>query len=317
MELHLMHFLIVCPLVFLAGFVDAVAGGGGLISLPAYMIAGLPVHFAIGTNKLSSGMGTTLATARFAKNGYIAWKNALLCIVTALIGSSLGAKLALQLDDYYFKRLILVILPCTALYLTFGKPFVGEKESFPVRKMILFSALIAFIIGIYDGFYGPGTGTFLLLLLTGIAHMGLKEANGITKAINLTTNLTALAVYLMNGKVIFLLGLIAGIFSIAGNYLGTRCFDKGGAKFVKPLMMVVLVIFFVKTLSEILGALYIPVKSDPTERKYGDPLGPTYEMLRKRKTPEQIMESASRTIQDLSDRLTVDGFKEWYEKRQK
>ena len=243
MELHLMHFLIVCPLVFLAGFVDAVAGGGGLISLPAYMIAGLPVHFAIGTNKLSSGMGTTLATARFAKNGYIAWKNALLCIVTALIGSSLGAKLALQLDDYYFKRLILVILPCTALYLTFGKPFVGEKESFPVRKMILFSAL-----------YGPGTGTFLLLLLTGIAHMGLKEANGITKAINLTTNLTALAVYLMNGKVIFLLGLIAGIFSIAGNYLGTRCFDKGGAKFVKPLMMVVLVIFFIKTLSEILGA---------------------------------------------------------------
>ena len=113
MELHLMHFLIVCPLVFLAGFVDAVAGGGGLISLPAYMIAGLPVHFAIGTNKLSSGMGTTLATARFAKNGYIAWKNALLCIVTALIGSSLGAKLALQLDDYYFKRLILTNRCCT------------------------------------------------------------------------------------------------------------------------------------------------------------------------------------------------------------
>ena len=155
MELHLMHFLIVCPLVFLAGFVDAVAGGGGLISLPAYMIAGLPVHFAIGTNKLSSGMGTTLATARFAKSGYIAWKNALLCIITALIGSSLGAKLALRLDDYYFKRLILVVLPCTALYLTFGKPFVGEKEAFPVRRMILFSALIAFLIGIYDGFYGP------------------------------------------------------------------------------------------------------------------------------------------------------------------
>ena len=135
-----------------------------------------------------------------------------------------------------------------------GKPFVGEKEAFPIRRMILFSALIAFLIGIYDGFYGPGTGTFLLLLLTGVAHMGLKEANGITKAINLTTNLTALAVYLINGKVILLLGLVAGVFSIAGNYLGTRCFDKGGAKFVKPLMMVVLVIFFVKTLSEILGA---------------------------------------------------------------
>ena len=109
MELHLIHFLIICPLVFLAGFVDAVAGGGGLISLPAYLIAGFPVHFAIGTNKLSSGMGTLIATAKYAKNGYIAWKNAVLCIITALIGSSIGAKLALRLDDYYFKRLILVI----------------------------------------------------------------------------------------------------------------------------------------------------------------------------------------------------------------
>ena len=109
----------------------------------------------------------------------------------------------------------------------FGKPFIGEKEAFPLRKMILFSAFIAFVIGIYDGFYGPGTGTFLLLLLTGVAHMGLKEANGITKAINLTTNLTALAVYLMNGKVILLLGLAAGVFSIAGNYLGAQLFRQG------------------------------------------------------------------------------------------
>ena len=101
--------------------------------------------------------------------------------------------------------------------------------------MILFSALIAFIIGIYDGFYGPGTGTFLLLLLTGIAHMGLKEANGITKAINLTTNLTALAVYLMNGKVIFLLGLIAGIFSIAGKLSRNTLFRQGRRKVCKTL----------------------------------------------------------------------------------
>lgn len=253
MELHLIHFLIVCPLVFLAGFVDAVAGGGGLISLPAYMIAGFPVHFAIGTNKLSSGMGTAIATARYAKNGYIAWKNAVFCIVTALLGSSLGAKLALQLDDYFFKRLILVILPCTAAYIMFGKPFIGTKKELPLPKMLLFSAFIAFVIGIYDGFYGPGTGTFLLLLLTGVAHMDLKQANGITKAINLTTNLTALTVYLLNGKVVFAIGLTAGFFSIAGNYLGSKCFDKGGAKFVKPLMILVLVIFFIKVLGEVLA----------------------------------------------------------------
>ena len=252
MELHLMHFLIVCPLVFLAGFVDAVAGGGGLISLPAYLIAGFPVHFAIGTNKLSSGMGTLIATAKYAKNGYIAWKNAVLCIITALIGSSIGAKLALRLDDYYFKRLILVILPCTALYLMFGKPFIGEKEAFPLRKMILFSAFIAFVIGIYDGFYGPGTGTFLLLLLTGVAHMGLKEANGITKAINLTTNITALVVFLINGKVLLPLGIAAGVCNMAGNYLGSHSFTSNGHKIVKPVMIVVIVIFFIKVLTELI-----------------------------------------------------------------
>ena len=249
MELHLMHFLIVCPLVFLAGFVDAVAGGGGLISLPAYMIAGLPVHFAIGTNKLSSGMGTTLATARFAKNGYIAWKNALLCIVTALIGSSLGAKLALQLDDYYFKRLILVILPCTALYLTFGKPFVGEKESFPVRKMILFSALIAFIIGIYDGFYGPGTGTFLLLILTGLAKLPVTEASGLTKVINLSSNVAALITFIIHGTVYYPLGLAAAVFCIAGHYIGSGMVVSNGRKIVRPVVLCVLVVLFIKVLS--------------------------------------------------------------------
>ena len=93
MELTALQFLIVCPLVFLAGLVDAMAGGGGLISLPAYLISGLPVHYAIGTNKLSSGMGTTLATWRFARSGYIHWKLAFFCAVCALIGSTTGAQI--------------------------------------------------------------------------------------------------------------------------------------------------------------------------------------------------------------------------------
>ena len=182
-------------------------------------------------------MGTTLATARFAKNGYIAWKNALLCIVTALIGSSLGAKLALQLDDYYFKRLILVILPCTALYLTFGKPFVGEKESFPGRKMILFSALIAFIIGIYDGFYGPGTGTFLLLILTGLAKLPVTEASGLTKVINLSSNVAALITFIIHGTVYYPLGLAAAVFCIAGHYIGSGMVVSNGRKIVRPVVL--------------------------------------------------------------------------------
>ncbi len=251
-DLSIITFLIVCPLTFLGGFVDAVAGGGGLISLPAYMIAGLPVHNAIATNKLSSGMGTTIATYRLARLGYIPWRKAALCIVMAVIGSSTGAKLALMVDADLFKKLMLVIIPLTAIYVMRNKNMDEPKEPLADRQTVIRASIVALLIGVYDGFYGPGTGTFLILLLSGFAHISLKESNGIAKSINLTTNLSSLAVYLMNGKVIILLGLAGGLFGIVGNYIGVTFFKNKGAKAVRPLMIVVLVIFFIKILTEIL-----------------------------------------------------------------
>ena len=252
MGVPIWQFLIVCPLVFLAGFIDAVAGGGGLVSLPAYLIAGLPVHCAIGTNKCSSAMGTTIAATRYAMDGFIPWREALCCVIGALTGSALGAEMALLVDAHYFKILMLVILPLTALYVIKGKGLRSGRTPYSLRKTIMIGILIAFVIGIYDGFYGPGTGTFLILLLTSVAHMELGSANGTAKVINLATNLSALSVYLMNGKVFVLLGLTAGLFSICGNYMGTRFFERGGIKAVKPVMLIVLAIFYVRVLSEIL-----------------------------------------------------------------
>ena len=250
-EISWLTFVIVCPLTFLGGFVDAVAGGGGLISLPAYMIAGLPVHNSIATNKLSSGMGTTVSTYRFARGGNIPWKRALPCVIMAVAGSSAGAKLALIVDAELFKRLMLVIIPATAFYVLRTKKMDGEPEPLNSRSMFIRSSLIALVIGAYDGFYGPGTGTFLILLLSGFAHFRLGEANGVAKSINLTTNLTSLAVYLMNGKVLILLGLAGGAFGIAGNYIGVSFFNEKGARAVKPIMIIVLTIFFIKILTEI------------------------------------------------------------------
>lgn len=247
-----MEFLIVCPLVFIAGFVDAVAGGGGLISLPAYLLAGLPAHTAIGTNKLSSGMGTAVTTWQFGKSGYIPWKQAGACCIVALFASSLGANLGLLLDEGVFRILLLFILPATAIYVLSRKSFGKEQPDYPKRKTILYSLPIAFIIGVYDGFYGPGTGTFLILLLTGLAHMRLETASGIAKSINLSTNIASLVVWFINGKVMVLLGLAAGVFSILGNYIGAHCFKQGGAKIVKPMIVLVITIFFIKTLLEIL-----------------------------------------------------------------
>lgn len=247
----LIPYLIICPLVFLGGFVDSIAGGGGLISLPAYLIAGLPAHYAIGTNKISSAMGTTLTTWKFWKQGYIKLRLSLLCAVFALIGSTLGANLALLVSDRYFKLILLVVLPLTAFYVFKSKAMeTGGKDPLSPGKTALIAAAAAFTIGIYDGFYGPGTGTFLLLILTGLAHMDLNDAAGTTKVINLSTNVAALVTYLVNGKVYLMMGLIAGVFGIAGNWLGTKCFTENGAKIVKPVIFVVLAIFFVRILWE-------------------------------------------------------------------
>lgn len=246
-------YFIVCPLVFLAGFVDSIAGGGGLISLPAYLIAGLPVHNAIGTNKLSSAAGTAVTTYKFWRNGYIPLKESIVGLVCAIMGASAGSNLALMISDKYFRYLLLFILPATALYVMFNKRMgkETEEEAYSMKKTLVIVALSALVIGMYDGFYGPGTGTFLMLLLTGAARMSLQKSAGVTKVINLTTNITSLAIYLMNGKTIFSLGLAAAVFSIAGNYLGSQCFKENGAKLVKPSMLFVLLIFFIKTIIEL------------------------------------------------------------------
>ena len=257
MEIGLQTFLIVCPLVFLGGFVDAIAGGGGLISVPAYMIAGLPAHSAIATNKLSASLGTVISTYKLGKAGNIPWKKAAFCIVAAYAGGSLGAKLALMVPADIFKIMMLFIIPITGVYIMrtkkLGPKDEGvEEENNEELKYTIIACIIAFVIGIYDGFYGPGTGTFLILLLSGLAHFSLGDANGTAKAINLTTNVSSLVIYLLNGKVMIMLGLVAALFGILGNYIGVNLFMEKGAKIVKPLMITVMVIFFIRILSEII-----------------------------------------------------------------
>ncbi len=250
---ELSRFLIVCPLVFLGGYVDAVAGGGGLISLPAYLIAGLPAHAAIGTNKVSSSLGTTLTTYKFWRLGYIDWKLGVLCAVLALLGSTGGANLALLVSDRVFKIVLLVILPLTAFYVFRSKALdTAGHDPLSRGRTAVIAGTCALVVGVYDGFYGPGTGTFLLLLLTGLARMDLNSAAGITKVINLSTNIAALVTYLINGKVYLVLGLVAGVFGIAGNWLGANSFAKSGSRIVKPLIGVVLAVFFVRVLREML-----------------------------------------------------------------
>lgn len=248
---QMVEYLIVCPLVFLGGFVDAVAGGGGLISLPAYMLAGLSPIEAIGTNKFSACCGTAVATWRYSRCGFIHWRHLIVAVILALVGSWLGARLALLVEGEIFKIIMLVIVPIVAAFVLNKRTLMKYRLPFPPMKTDVIVSIIAFFIGCYDGFYGPGTGTFLMLLLVGVAHISLQEAVGTTKVINLATNFASLTVFLAHGVVLFPLAIVAALFGIAGNYLGANHFSKRGVGFVKPLTVVVLAIFFIKLCYEV------------------------------------------------------------------
>ncbi|MEE1313517.1 MAG: TSUP family transporter [Lachnospiraceae bacterium] len=240
-------FLIVCPLVFLAGFVDAIGGGGGLISLPGYVLAGVPMHAAVATNKLSSSTGTLISTIRLCKHSKIDFILAIPAILLAFVGSTAGAKLSMLIQEEILKAVLLVILPVTA-YCVLKKDALsaGAGDACSRKKQLTIAWVAAIIIGLYDGFYGPGTGTFYMIIFMSLAKMTTMEAAVNTKLLNLTSNLAALVTFLMHGKVWIILGLTASIFSIAGHYIGAGMVLKSGNKVVKPIILTVLVLLFIK-----------------------------------------------------------------------
>ncbi|SHO50749.1 sulfite exporter TauE/SafE family protein [Anaerocolumna xylanovorans] len=250
MEINIITFLLVCPMVFLAGLIDSIAGGGGLISLPAYMIAGVPPHYALGTNKLSSCIGTVASTARYIKNKSVNYRIGIVSVILALGGSFLGANLALMVREEVIKNLLLFVLPFTAFFVLRNKKTEDKRKPLSERTTFIIACIASFFIAIYDGFYGPGTGTFLLLCYTALARMDIKTASGNTKIVNLSSNVAALATFLLHGKLILVLGLTAAVFSIAGHYIGSGLVLKKGYKIVKPIMVLVLALLFVSLLIE-------------------------------------------------------------------
>lgn len=243
-------FLIVCPLLFLAGFVDSIGGGGGLISLPAFLIAGLPPHMAIGTNKMSSTFGTALTTVRFIKNRLVNFKLAVPSVIAAMIGSFAGAKLSLLLTEKMIRGLMIVILPVAAFFVLnrhlFGDG--GDEEVRLDRRTYLTASLSALLIGLYDGFYGPGTGTFLIIAFTVFAKLSIAVSNAQAKVINLTTNITALTVFALSGQVLFLLGIACAACNMLGNYVGSGLVMTKGSKIVRPVILGVLFLLLLKIL---------------------------------------------------------------------
>ncbi len=244
------RYLIVCPLIFLAGFVDSIAGGGALISFPAYMLAGVPALVTIGTSKLSAFPGSIVAAARFAKSGYIRWKLAACCAAAAFVGAQIGSRITLHMSEQVIRSMMLFVLPVVAFCVLRDKNTDDQgKEELALEKLLPTCVAISFVIGAYNGFYGPGTGTFLILAFSNIAGLKTKEAAGLAKFANFSADISAVGTFWANGRVDYRLALVAAIFCIAGSYIGSGLVMNNGRKIVRPVVIVVLALLFIKILS--------------------------------------------------------------------
>ena len=251
--------LILCPLIFLASFIDAVAGGGGLISLPAYVLVGLPIHNAYGTNKFVSSMGTATAVVNYLRNGAVDFYAAVPGALGAILGSWIGTRLALSLSPRVLQLCLMVILPMVGVFILArqgkrnkGPEGTDEVKEAGLRPKVILSCAIGLVFGCYDGFFGPGAGMFMTLGLLGLVRLDLIKAVGSTKVINLASNSASMVTWLVNGKVLFNIALPCVACSVLGGFLGSRLAVKIGKKFIRFILALVTLLLFIKILSDLL-----------------------------------------------------------------
>ncbi len=221
----------------LTGFVDAIAGGGGLIMVPALLYAGLPPHVVLGTNKAQSSCGTAMATWRYWHAGLFRVGHSKSLIAAVFVGAVAGAWAILRLDSRVLSLVVPVLLMAVALY-TVLSPRMDDHDS---HARIGKSAYlpVAWGIGFYDGFFGPGTGQFFATTMVGLRGMGLTRATGLTKLLNLTSNVASLIVFAAGGQVVWLLAACMAAGSMLGGWLGAHSAARFGAKLIRPLLVTV------------------------------------------------------------------------------
>lgn len=238
-----MVFLLITS--FVAGFLDSIAGGGGLLLLPALLVSGLPPQMALGTNKFIATFGLTGSSINFILNKIIVWTVIKRGVVFSFLGVFLGSHAILVLSNEMVGKIILVLIP-VALLVT----VVSRKKQFsgivaPPTRLNVKIPVICFTLGFYDGFFGPGSGSFFVLALYLFAGLDLVKASATTKVLTLMTCFVSSLVFLMNDRVMLSLGLVLAVANVAGNYLGSKLIIEKGTKVVKNCLVVSLIILFI------------------------------------------------------------------------
>lgn len=250
MELAVHIIVLLVLAAFVAGWVDAVVGGGGLIQLPSLLI-GLPADTSVasisGTNKVSSAAGTITATATYLRKVSVDWRSAIPLMAMAYLGSTLGARLVNFLPKTWFTPIVLVALIGVGLY-TVRKPTLGLNHDVKHTgwRAAAVTATIGLIVGLYDGFLGPGTGSFFVIALVGLLGYGFLQASVLAKLANLTTNVAAIVVFQISGVIIWKLALMMAAANLTGGFIGAQMAVRHGSGFVRKVFLIVVGILICK-----------------------------------------------------------------------
>lgn len=241
------NFLFLGIACFIAAFIDSIAGGGGLISLPAFMAAGLNPHLALGTNKLAAMFSTIGSACRFAKSKIINWDIVLKISPLSFLGAILGAKTVLLIDQKYLNPIALFLLILVLIYTLYNKK-MGNVNLFEnvTKKSLTYGFILAFLLGFYDGFFGPGTGSFIIFGLIKIFKFDFMKASGNAKILNLASNISSVITFMYYGQIAYIYSLSIGVIMIIGATLGSSFAISKGTKFIRPMFLIVTFIVTIK-----------------------------------------------------------------------
>jgi uncharacterized membrane protein YfcA len=241
---------LLCVAAYLAGTVDAIAGGGGLITVPALLAVGLPPHAALGTNKGQSVWGSGAAIIRYARAGLLDWRSARRSFPLAFLGGMSGALLVLQVRPGVLRPLVLLLLVAAAVTLaTIRIPEAADAK--PRRRSAFILGAIALIVGLYDGFFGPGTGTFLIASYVILLGISLAHASADAKIVNGASNFAALVVFASQGAVVWSVAAPMLLAQVAGGWTGAHLAIRGGNRFIRVVVVLVALALVVKVARDV------------------------------------------------------------------
>jgi uncharacterized membrane protein YfcA len=249
----LLKIIFLCTAGFFASLVDSIAGGGGIISVPAFLIAGIPPHIALGTNKFSSSCGSFTSSLKFTQSNKVDFKLLKFLIPFSLVGALLGVSAVLIISTGYLTNIVLVLLLSIGVFSLFSKA-VGLEDKFKGfnRKNIALGILLALVMGFYDGFFGPGAGSILIFGMIGIFGFDFVRAGGNAKVLNFVSNITSLVIFAFHFQINYIYGIPVAIAMILGARVGVRLAINKGAKLIKPIFVAMSLAAAIKMLYQVI-----------------------------------------------------------------